>query len=838
MIKIRTHTQPTPISGNLFIALFLLSAATLAFEINLSRLFSVTQFYHFAFMIVSIALLGFGASGALLAIFPRIGEADLNDTLARLSLATSLTMLAAFLLINWLPFDSFSVAWDSRQIWILIGHYISLSIPFFLSGLAVGVLLSNSLNQAGFTYGVNLLGSAVGCILALLAPSFWGGEGTVILSSGLAALAAIFAIPLRSSRHPQRFSPARYWIIIPVIFLLVFDIWSLGLMFYTGRLIPWFELRISPYKSLSYALQYPDAERIFSEWNAFSRVDLVRSAGIRSLPGLSYRYTQPPPAEDGLLVDGDELTPVILPGYQPDIFHYTPSAIVYQLRPQAEALVLEPRGGLEILIAEALGASRITAVESNPLNLRAAEHIYNTPVVEVVQDSGRSALHKFQDEFDLVVLPLSDSFHPVRSGAYSLAEDYRYTVEAFRDALNSLKPDGLLIATRWLQTPPSETLRLFAIAVTALDQQGASANQQVIAFRSFNTGTVVVKKGAFTQAELQSVRQFCDQLAYDLVYLPDLAPSEVNRYNIMPTSVYYQAFTQLLNSSPRETYYLNYPYDVHPPSDDQPFFGHFFKWSQSKQVLSELGKTWQPFGGAGYFVIIALLVLACFLALVIILLPAALYQLRISKVKRIQHSMEGASVRIKAPVITISLYFALIGFAFLLVEIPLIQAFIRYLGQPAYAMTIVLFSILLFSGIGSLLSDRMPLIAILGVLVLILLGMSSFLGALFELAPGSSLITRILFALLFLAPIGLLMGFAFPGGLRWARTITPQPAVLPVAQIWAVNGASSVVASVLAALLSISFGFRFVLQSGALCYLGACLVLVLSILKKRGKSRQ
>ena len=189
-------------------SLFLLSAATLIFEINLTRLFAVAQFYHFAFMIVSLALLGFGASGTALAVWPQLASRPPQSTLGRLALAGGLSMLAAYLLINGLPFDSFSLAWDWRQVVILILHYFALALPFFFSGLAVGILLTASPQNAGQIYGVNLLGSALGCAAALAAPAWLGGEGAVVLSSGLAAAAGLRGQTLRVPESVFKRSPA------------------------------------------------------------------------------------------------------------------------------------------------------------------------------------------------------------------------------------------------------------------------------------------------------------------------------------------------------------------------------------------------------------------------------------------------------------------------------------------------------------------------------------------------------------------------------------------------------------------------------------------------------
>jgi hypothetical protein len=790
-----------PISRREVSSLFLLSAATLTFEINLARLFSVAQFYHFAFLVVSLALLGFGAAGSYLAFSSRLRRTAPVPALGWLSLATGLSMLGAYLLVNWLPFDSFSITWDTRQVALLALNCLALSTPFFFSGLAIGLLLSVYPRQAGRTYGANLIGSACGCAIALMTPTYMGGEGVVVLSSGIAALAGLACSQKR-------------WIRLSTLFLLALVTVDLSMKLLGETALPWMTLRLSPYKSLSYAMQYPGATLLNQEWNSFSRVDVVRSPGIRSFPGLSYRYQQPLPAEDGLLVDGDEISPVLRPGYTTDFFGYLPAAIAYLLRPGAAVLILEPRGGLDVLTALESGAQHVTAVESNPLVMEAAGNVYQDPRVTAQAETGRSFLRRSHETFDVIVLSLASSYHPVRSGAYSLAEDYRYTVEAFQDAYARLEENGILVVTRWLQTPPSEELRAFALAVTALENLKADPRQQIVALRGYNTATLLVRKGPFEADELQAIRDFAAGRAFDLVYAPDIQAEETNRYNRLPEPVYYQKFTQLLEAEPRSKFYADYPYEVSPPTDDIPFYGHFFKWSQAGQVWAELGKTWQPFGGAGYFVILALLALASVLAGALILLPAAVAHVQ-------QGSRSTSTRRSLAPGEGLALaYFGIIGLAYLMVEIPLLQRFILFLGQPAYAMAAVLFTLLLFSGLGSLVSQRAPLQAGLAVLTIVLLSLPGLLSQIFEWALGWGLPYRLGLTTLLLAPIGFLMGLPFPAGV--SRLLAPRqnPRLIPWA--WAVNGAASVIASVLAALLALSVGFGWVLRLGAILYAIAC----------------
>jgi hypothetical protein len=521
-----------------------------------------------------------------------------------------------------------------------------------------------------------------------------------------------------------------------------------------------------------------------------------------------------------LFLDGDDLSALLPAGADLSFSAYLPQALPFALRPGADALILEPRGGLDVLVALALGAGRVTAVEGNPLIVSAAQQVYSHPKVQIVRETSRSYLRSNKNrDYNILILSLTNSFHPVRSGAYSLGEDYRYTIEAFQDALANLAPGGLLSVTRWLQDPPSEDLRTFALAVTALERSGADPDAQIVAFRGYNTITILVKNGAYIPDELAAIRTFASERAFDLVYAPGIRAEETNLYNILPEPVYYRIYSELLSTEPRQAFYNAYPFDVRPPTDDHPFFGHYFKWSQAGQVMAELGRTWQPFGGAGYFVILALLALAAILAGVMILLPLAIRR------RRNEHKTQ-SGISILRPLI----YFGSIGLAFLMVEIPLLQRFILYLGNPAYALTAVLFFVLLFSAIGSRMSQRIPQHVALSLLVLSVLIAPSVLPVIFSLTLGLPLTFRLLLSGLLLAPVGFLMGIPFPAGIRWLQSLSTDHQTgqehSQIPWVWATNGAASVVASILSALLALTFGFNLVLRLGAVCYAIALLTVL------------
>jgi hypothetical protein len=782
------------------VGLFLLSAASLAFEIILTRVFSVAQFYHFAFMVVSLALLGFGASGTFLSLFPRAERRADLQLLSRLGWLFALTSVGSYLLTLYVPFDSFRIVRDWRQVGILLLHYVALAAPFFCSGAAVGLLLAARPQDVGRVYAANLTGSAAGCMLAVAAPVLIGGEGVILLCAALGLVAAFLFQRATIVDIPPG-SRFRVWTsrvvqALLVVLLLLGALWTPG----------FFQIRLSPYKSLSYLLQYPDAQRVFQGWNGFSRVDVVESSSVRGLPGSGFRCAAEPPRQMGLTVDGDDLN--YISQVEPD-FTELPftdcllAALPYRLRPDARVLVLEPRGGLDVLTAVAQGASTVTVAEPNPLIVRAvrqqddwAGDLYDDSRVDVVVEQGRTYARRTRDQYEVLVVSLNAPQRTVTSGAYSLNEDYRYTVEAFSDYLARLREDGLLVVTRWLQVPPSESIRAFALAVEAVERTGGDPTTDLVALRSYRQMLILVGRSGFTEEELAAVRDFAEPRAFDLVYLPDVRPHEVNRHNVLPTPDYHEAFASLLETEDRRGWYADYPFDVEPPRDDRPFFGHFFRWAQTREILAMAGHTWQPFGGAGYFVMLVLLALAVVAAGGLVLMPVAALR-----------RQEGALGRT-------SIYFALLGLGYLFVEIPLMQRFILFLGHPAYALAVVLFAILLFSGVGSAISHRFSLGLVLALLPALVGVYVLGLPRLFEATLALPLWARMVVAVATLAPPGFLMGIPLPKGIALLEERSPSL----IAWAWGVNGAVSVVASILAALLALSFGFSVVLILGAASY--------------------
>jgi hypothetical protein len=254
---------------------------------------------------------------------------------------------------------------------------------------------------------------------------------------------------------------------------------------------------------------------------------------------------------------------------------------------------------------------------------------YAHPRVRTVLETGRIFLRHDRSFYDVVFVPLTDPYRPVTSGAYSLAESYSLTVEAFADALARLAPGGVLVVTRWLQTPPSEEVRLVATLVEALTRRGVVRSADaLVAYRGIQTLTVLVQPDGWRSDELATVRAFAETRRYDLVWAPDVRSEEVNRFNRLPVPEQFEAVRDLLAAPDRAAFYAAYPFAIVPATDDRPFFFHFFRWGQTPQVLATLGRTWQPFGGSGYFVLFALLALVFFLSGLLIAAPLVIVRSR------------------------------------------------------------------------------------------------------------------------------------------------------------------------------------------------------------------
>jgi spermidine synthase len=788
------------------LAVGLVSASVLAYEVLLARLFSIVQWYHFAYMVISIALLGYGASGTFLALVrPRL-EARAPEAFAAFAALFGISAVACFAIAERLPFNALELIWDPRQLLYLGVLYAILFVPFFCGAVCVGLALACFAEPVGRIYRADLLGAGSGA-LGILGLLF-----LLMPDRALAVIGALGLIAAALASLAQGGGRAR---------LRGFG-YAAGALVVAFALPPaWTALQLSPYKGLSQALRVPGTAIEVERSSPLGLLSAVRSPEIpfRHAPGLSLNNLLEPAAQIGVFSDGEGLTPIT--AFRGDLaplayLDFTTAALPYHLLDRPRVLILGAGGGADALLALYHGARQIDAVELNPQLVELirgryadfAGHLYERPEVRVHVGEARGFVAASKDRYDLIQIPLLDAFAAAAAGTLSLSESFVYTIEAFETYLEHLAPGGWLAITRWLKLPPRDSAKLFLTALRALERQGAAEPARRLALiRSWETTTLLVKNGPLTAEDIARIRTFADERSFDLAYYPGMRPDEANRYNRLAEPYFFEAAQGLIEDP--AGFVGRYKFDLRPATDDRPYFFDFFRW----RALPELWTVSVRSGGAlldwGYLILVATLVQAAVLSLVLVLLPLWL----------------GACMRRSAGRWRIAVYFGAIGLAFLFVEIASIQRFTLFLAHPLYAIGVVLAGFLLFAGIGSgaapalerRLADArvgalgLAIAAIVLLAVVYILALPPLFAALATLPD----LARIALSLVFIAPLAFFMGMPFP--LALARVRSDAPHLVPWA--WAINGCASVLSAILATLLAMTFGTRVVVLAAAALYL-------------------
>jgi hypothetical protein len=796
------------LKGRSLAAIFLISSATLCLEISLTRYFSVSQYYHFAFWVVSIAFMGYGASGSFLTIFKAASSVDRDTFLSSSSLIYSLTILLSFLLCNAIPFDFIKISWDKNQIFLVFLYYFLLCIPFFFAGLTISFAVTRVPTLVNRIYFSDLFGAGAGTLMALFVFLPKGDRG-VIISCSFLALCSSFLFSWR-----RRFS-FRFMLILMMAAEIALFLSSPS----------WLSFRISPYKALPVALKYPQAKHLFTRWNSISRVDILESPAIRYAPGLSLLDDKELPPQVGLSTDGGELSAItgIKDWQHPQLefLSYLPSSLAYSLTESPYTLIIEPKGGLDVLSSVYFNVSRAKVIESNPLLVKIMQHelaqfsgdLYHRKNIQVVSAYSRAALKKDKDTYDLIVFSLADIFGSAGTGLYGFSENYLYTTDSFAHILNRLSPDGLVSLSLYLLPPPRREARTLATWVAALERNKMDPATHIMAIRSWATISFFIKKSPFSGLEIQKLKDFADKCLFDIVYYPGVQTDEVNIHNKLASPLYYNLILQLLSPSERAKLYKNYLFQLKPVTDNRPFFFNFFKLSKLKATYQAMGNKWLPFL-QGELLVPLLLLQSIIIAFILILLPIFVFRKGKNKIR-------GFAPRI-------FFYFGLIGMAFMFLEITFIQKFILFLGHPLYSVSIIIFSLLFSSGLGSLLSKRIlrqnlkrnlkrSLLLCAGLIVLYLF----FLPFLYENFIALNLTSKIILTFLAIFPLGFLMGFPFPTGIR----LLDQKEQKLIPWAWATNAFSSVINSIFALMVAFWGGYNLVLILAAGGYLLALFLL-------------
>jgi hypothetical protein len=800
-------TQPGTLPPGVGVAVSLVSAAALAYEILLTRLFAIIQWHHFAYMMISVALLGYGAAGTMVTLLRPQLESRFVLAFAAAAAAFGASAMACFLLAQALPFNALEFLWDLWQPLWLLAIYLLLLVPFFFAAVCVCLAFTRYAAQARRVYTFDLVGAAFGSLGVILA-LFALRPATVLAC--VAALGAIAAALfwLTAGARPRGAA------LLPL---------ALAVAALVAAQTPTGQLRISQYKSLSKALEVMGARVLAERSSPLGQVSVVESKAVpfRYAPGLSLNAPQPPPDQLGLFTDGEGFSALNrYDGSRETLVYldYLTSALPYHLTSEPRVLVLGAGAGTDVLQALYHGAATVDAVELNPQMADLVEREfgefsgrpYSRPGVHLHIAEARGFAAASRDHFDVIQLGLLDAFGASAAGLYALNESYLYTVEALQRYLMRLRPGGYLAITRWVDLPPRDTLKLFATAVVALEKGGVrDPGARLAMIRNWNTGTLIVKNGELTPQDVARLREFCRSRGFDLVWHPGMRAGDADTFNRLQQPYFHEGAVALLGGQ-RADFIERYKFNIAPATDDRPYFFHFFRWKALPELLQLRDRGGLPLLDWGYPLLIATLVQALVLAAALILLPLA--RLR-SPGARI-----GAGVRWRT-----AAYFAALGTGFMFVEIAFIQKFILFLSHPLYAVAVVLFAFMLFAGLGSLLSQRLAKEVAPGIVLLVppiaaiallcgvyLIWLPEVINALIALPDAA----RIAITVLLILPLGLSMGMPFALGLEalGART----PALVPWA--WGINACASVAGAVLASVLAIHAGFNAVLIVAVVLY--------------------
>jgi len=778
----------------LYFETFFISLAVILLEVSYTRVFSFKLVYYFTYLVIGISLLGLGSGGVFVAIFERLRRAAADKLILGCTTVAALSVLVGYFFIATVPLNLFRMvmqitnggAWGEVTFELVKLAFVctTLFLPFLAAGVALAKIFASQTDRIGKLYAIDLLGAALGCAIVIPAITIISPPGSVFLA-GLAFAFAGLPLALRAGRGA----------LVPVA------IAAAGLAI--GVLFP--GALPDPVRD---RVKGAEAEAIFTRWSPVFRVDVVPVPG--SEPPTNFLVHDGTLGSSMLQFDGDVGS----------LGRYDTMDRSYPFRLLAKdpkVAIIGSAGGNEILASLRLGASQITGIELNPVTVSLLTtyfrdftgNIANHPKVRIVNAEGRSFLKSSGQEFDLVWLVAPDSYaamNAATSGAFVLSESYLYTKEMIVEAIEHLDDDGILCAQFGeidFDTKPNRVVRYLGTAREAFAELDIPDFQQHVlvavspGFGRLESATILLKKSPFTPADVQTFLATAGKLEGARVVYTGQASD--------PDSLVKNAIE--LEGDALADWYASLAYKVGPITDDSPFFWHFVGFDSV--LFGDETHALNVEEGIGERLLLVLLAVAVVFAAIFLLLP--MFAIR-DVWSEIPYKLNAG------------IYFAALGLGFMLIEVCLIQRLTLFLGYPTYSLTVTLFSILISTGIGSLLSERYGddrnrvLAGLIGVLVVLVVFYRFGLTPLVDAAVGWPLPLRVLLTVLVLLPLGICLGAFMPIGLRAVSGLTPHHEQY-VAWCWAVNGFCSVMASVLATILAMTTGFNTVILAGLCCYL-------------------
>ena len=795
------NREPAP-SRRLHLAISLLSAALIAFQLEQMQVLALVQWHHFAYLIISVALLGFGAGGTLIALCRTSLLRHLAWLLPVLMFGCAISMALALTISRALAnrFDIYLLFIEPGQASLLLlsqGIYL---LVFFLGALPLGLVFISCSNRINSLYCANLVGSGIGGLSAVLLMYFLLPQQLPALTALLPWAAGVLVIS-RTGRRP----------------VLVAGTLSLAVIAAVAYHPP--HIRPSQYKDISRTLALPGAEIVAQQPSPYGLVQLVTAPSLRYAPGLSLAYGGEVPAVSGAVFTNGDWFGAVSRG-APSFLAATVAALPYAMGQRNRVLVLQAGTGTDIIQALENGAEKIMAVEVHQKATTIVAGLYGAiggdllrhPQVQRSSLTPRSWLALHRERFDLITLPTVGSFGGA-SGLFALQEQYLLTREAFSELWHHLLPDGVLLVSTWLDTPTRNPLRLAATIGESLEQFGVDSHRHLAAVRGWNMITFILKRSPLTNRDQEQIRSFCERLQLDPALLPGLQAEERIRYHVPADPSFFDNLDSLFFPSRRRDLYRTYDFDLRPVSDNRPFFTQFLRWQSIPHLIKMFGERTVSFLELGYLIVLLSFVQLTLAAVLLILFPL------------LRLGLPGRS-GLKRWTIP---FFSGLGLGYMFFEIMLIHELVLFFGHPIFAVAAGVSSLLIFSGLGSLLSNRLRSYRVshglaAGLVALILLLYLFILPPLLQLVITLPTAFKTIFFLLFIGPPALVMGMPFPLGLERLANHSKSQA----AWAWGINGCVSVVSTGLATIVAVELGFSVVMLIACAAYGLAALAAVMS----------
>jgi hypothetical protein len=785
-----------------YAGLFLVTLATLMHEILLTRIFSVALSYHFAFMAISVAMFGMTAGAILVYLRPRsFTEDSAPADLARNALFYAVSLVVSTVVFLKLPIDP-SPDLETRKLLSWGASYLLIAVPFVFSGLVVAVALTKFPAALNRLYAADLVGAGLGCVLFVVVLPVTGGATAVIVVATLAAAGAVlFTLDVPG---------LRFRVVAGSVCaaLAAFSVVHGGL-----------ERENRPLIEITDAMKNPVSVYRYLRWNSHSRVGV---AGDPDMPGpapgwgLSEKTDARNVAARAMVVTIDTFAATPITGFDGDKEQHAylkddVTNMAHHIRQNADVAIVGVGGGRDVLSALVFDQNSVLGVELNANVLRAltqdfddfAGHLGSQSGVTLVNDEARSYITRTDRRFDILQLSLIDTFAATAAGAFVLSENGLYTADAWTTFLGHLKPRGVLTVSRWFYpVVPAEALRLASLAREALSRLGVSdARKHVLIVKvplangpagalGSGVANIMVSPDPFSSEDLAIIGRECERLGFEVI--------------ISPEESHEPEFEKVLWSADPKPFFAAYPLDLSAPTDDRPFFFHMLRF---RDVGNSLAANFlDPNHGQlkAVRLLAILLVVVFVLTLGCLVVPLAVTTSRTS--------LRGNG--------SLLVYFFAIGSGFMFIEMASMQRLMVLLGHPTYALSVVLFTLLIGTGIGSYASPRFvgpgrfsPKVVLL-VLVATVAVFGTAMPFVAHALGSASTPVRVAAAAATLFPMGLLLGVPFPLGMRVAAGRAPM--LMP--WLWGLNGAASVLCSVVAAATSLSLGITATCWFGVLFY--------------------